>query len=161
MILNKDTILAEVKFPLGLDKFQVNSHSIDLRVSEDIELQPGLHHIAKTIDIVTLPKNIMAVVFPRSSLNRMNVTLDPTGIVDCGYSGTLVLPLTAHSKTFIRKGTRIASLIFYRAENVSELRQSKYHNSDGAYKPDKTEEASLIEKGCLDDLKKDFAIILQ
>ncbi len=160
MIITSEDILKEVKFPNGLDEFQVNPHSIDLRVSEDVTMKVGDHILARTMDIVELPDNIMAVVFPRSSLNRMNVTLDITGVVDAGYSGSLVLPMTAHKDIFIKKGTRIASLIFYRLEKQVKVRLSKYQNSDGSYKPDKTVESDLVEGGNIEELKTKFHVVI-
>ncbi len=84
----------------------------------------------------------------------MKVTLDVTGVVDPGYLGTLILPLTAHADIYIPKGTRIASLIFYRTEDVADVRVSKYHGSDGALKPDKKEETDFLASGDIDMLKQ-------
>lgn len=160
VILTSDLILAEVKFEPALDEFQVNPHSIDLRLAEQIILMPGITVLAKSQDKVTLPGDIAAVVFPRSSTNRRYITLDITGIVDANYSGTLTLPLrnTSQEPILLMKGERVASLVFYRLEKQAVLRLSKYHNSEGNYIPDKGAEAALLAKGDLEGLKAKFAL---
>ncbi len=158
MILTAGEIKRCVRFETPLDAFQVNPHSVDLRTDSDVVLRPGEHFVARTIDHMTLPNDVMAVVYPRSSLNRSLVTLDMTGIVDAGYSGQLVLPLTNHSEkpVRIRKGQRIASLLFHRLEEPVEPRLSKYHGTDGAFLPDKDEEVRLLMAGDIEELKKKF-----
>ncbi len=160
MILTTPHILAEVQFEPNLDEFQVNPHSIDLRVDDTYIILPGKHIIAKSMESITLPNDIMAVVYPRSSLNRSNVTLDMTGVVDAGYSGQLIMPLTNHSDKIwrIRVGQRISSLIFHRLETEVTPRLSKYHNSDGKLVADKEEEVSFLEAGNIEGLKLKYGL---
>lgn len=158
MILTAAEIKRCVRFETPLDMYQLNPHSVDLRVDDEIVLSPGHHIITRTIDHVTLPNDVMAVVYPRSTLNRSLVTLDMTGVVDTGYSGQLILPLTNHSQKAVRihRGQRIASLVFHRLEEPVEPRLSKYHGTDGAFLPDKEEEVRLLVAGDVDELKKRF-----
>lgn len=161
MILTKDAILEEVSFDPKLDIFQVQMHAIDLRVEGEHILKPGEHVIAKSMEQVTLPNCVMAVVYPRSSLNRSLVSLDMTGIVDAGYSGKLVLPLTNHSSkpVHIYAGQRIASLVFHRLEEpIDVIKLSKYHGSDGEVLPDKEEEASMLKSGDVAGLKRKYSL---
>lgn len=158
MILTKHAILEEVKFATPLDAFQVNPHAIDLRVDYEYVLKPGEHAIARSMDDMTLPNNVMAVVYPRSSLNRSNVTLDMTGIVDAGYSGQLILPLTNHSQKPVRihRGQRIASVVFHRLEEPVEVRESKYHRGTGELVPDKEAEVALLVANDVEELKRRY-----
>jgi len=164
MILTNDLILTEVKFEPGLDEFQLNPHSVDLRLAEEIVLEPfnitTNTVLAKSLETVTLPGDVMAVVYPRSSTNRRGITLDITGVVDANYSGTLTLPLRNNTdkKIVLMKGERVATLVFYRLEKQAVLRLSKYHGTDGTYKPDKTVETALLESGNLSDLKANHAL---
>lgn len=158
MILTKDEILAEIGFPNGLDAFQVQPHAVDLRIDGDYVLRAGDHVLAKSMDAVRMPADVMAVVYPRSSTNRLRVTLDMTGIVDAGYEGTLTLPLTAWKDTEIKKGTRVASLVFHRLSKAVEVKLSKYHLSSGDYVPDKEDELRLLESGMDEGLRARYLL---
>ncbi len=160
MILTLSKILAEIQFDPQLDEFQLNPHAIDLRVDESYMILPGEHLIVRSMEKVTFPDDVVGVVYPRSSLNRSNVTLDMTGIIDAGYSGQLILPLTNHSglNFVLHRGQRIASVVFHRLENPVTPRLSKYHDSDGKLVADKKEELAFIEMGNIDGLKARFSI---
>ena len=162
MILTLDEILKEVKFDQLLDEFQVNPMSIDLRLAEDVWLSTEVskHAIGKSLESMKLPADVMGVVYPRSSTNRRFITLDMTGVVDPGYDGPLILPFTnwGDSEITLKKGERVASIIFYRVSKPVQVRLSKYHKGDGSYKPDKKEEAGFIERGDLDGLKAKYQL---
>lgn len=163
MILSREMILRDIRFEPALDSLQVQACAVDLRLGEDVEFIVATgekrHTIAKTLERIIMPKDVMGVIYPRSSLNRMNITLDATGIVDPGYEGHLVLPLTSWgSYCLLKKGTRIASIVFHTLYAPVEPRESKYQNSDGAYKVDKDEETFFLDNGDIEGLKKKFAI---
>lgn len=174
MILTKNEILKEIKFEPGLDAFQLQSCAVDLRLSESILLGFRAHALLKTLEKVTMPKNVVGIVYPRSSLNRREITLDMTGIVDPGYEGHLTLPVTnwhmekadmndelrkgMYKGTLLKKGERIASIVFHRISSEVDPRLSKYHNSDGTFVPDKGEEAELIAAGDLETLKQKYSL---
>jgi len=166
MILNSETFLKEVKIESFVDDWQVNGVSLDLRIGtilylpdmkaeEDIGTNGVIihrreHFLIQTLEKVTLPNNIVGIVYPRSSTNRKGITIDQTGIVDPGYSGYLILPITNLSGAPIQfhAGERIAQIVFERCEPV-EVRESKYHNSGIAAKPDKEEEMKVLIDGSL------------
>lgn len=176
MIITKEKILKEVKFQPVLDVFQVNPHSVDIRLASDVILPPYVHYrpedvarndmrigvdshvLGKSMEAIILPSDIMAVVYPRSSTNRRGITLDMTGVVDAGYSGHLTLPFTnwTMQKIVLKRGERVASLVFHRLEEPVTPRLSKYHNSNGEYIPDKSEESKLVETGGIEYLKENY-----
>jgi len=160
MILTKENIIEEVKFVPALDEFQVNPHSIDLRLKEAVWIDPGQTVMCQSMEAVTLPGNVMAVVFPRSSTNRRGCNVHMTGVVDANYSGQLIIPITNCGSLPVNfmKGERVASLIFHRLEKQATLRLSKYHGTDGTYKPDKGAEAQLLATGDIDGLKAKYAL---
>jgi len=164
MILTRDKILAEIQFEPNLDEFQVNPHSIDLRLDcgggRDAAIAPGDTIRFMTIEKVSLPDDIMGVVYPRSSANRRGMHVHMTGVVDAGYSGRLTVPITNATKEYvtIMHGERIASIVFQRLEDRATVRLSKYHGTDGAYVPDKEDETRLLSNGQLDLLKSQHAI---
>ncbi len=164
MILTRDKILAEVQFEPSLDTFQVNPHSIDLRLDcaegSKYLILPGATVRFMTIEKVSLPDDVMGIVYPRSSANRRGLNIHMTGVVDAGYSGKLTIPITNASDgpIAILHGERIASIVFHRLEDRATTRLSKYHGGDGSYVPDKEEETRLLEHGRLDLLKEKHAI---
>jgi deoxycytidine triphosphate deaminase len=160
MILTKMQILEKKLFATPLDAFQVNPHSVDLRLAQDLRLAPGATMLGTSADRVRLGNDVMGVVYPRSSTNRRNIALGMTGVVDAGYEGGLVLPLTNLNdmEVTLRKGERVASIVFHRLEEPVEPRLSKYHNGDGSYVADKDEEASLIARGRAEELKERFPL---
>lgn len=169
MILTSDSYLREVAITPAPDKWQVNAAALDLRIGTKIfrphsgkeeELTPGKklainckeHYLIQTLEKVTLPNNVVGVVFPRSGTNRKGITVDMTGIVDPGYSGHLMIPVTNMMPATVHflPGERIAQIVFYRTEQVPDsVRQSKYHEGDMQAKPDKQEELELLQTGAL------------
>lgn len=160
MILTRENIIAEIGFEPKLDVFQVNPHSVDLRASVEVTLMPGVTSHVQTMEKVALPGDVMGVVYPRSSTNRRFIALDMTGVVDANYSGHLMMPMTNCTEKPIRilRGERVAQIVFQRLEKQAPLRLSKYHGTDGAYLPDKSEETALLESGDLDALKAKYAL---
>ena len=78
----------------------------------DIELIPGTYLITYN-EIVHLPKNIMALGRPRSSLLRCGVTVG-TAVWDAGYQGRSQSLLVVYNTRGIRlqKNARIIQLVF-------------------------------------------------
>jgi len=91
-----------------------------------IDLVPGAYIITYN-EIVHLPKNVMALARPRSSLLRCGVTVN-TAVWDAGYSGrSQSLMVVYNSQGFrLQKNARIVQLIFFQLTQETE----GYH---GAY----------------------------
>ena len=155
MILTNKRILEEVQFEPALDSFQVNPHSIDLRLEAGYNIRPGATMQFRTLEKVTLPDDVMAVVYPRSSTNRRGLHVHMTGVVDAGYSGHLIVPVTNTNDMDVplMTGERIASLIFHRLEERVTPRESKYHEKDGKHIPDKEAETVFLNSGNMEGLK--------
>jgi dUTP pyrophosphatase len=86
----------------------------------DIELIPGTYLITYN-EIVHLPKNLMAMGRPRSSLLRCGVTVG-TAVWDAGYEGRSQSLLVVYNTRGIRlqKNARIMQLIFLELTCESE-----------------------------------------
>jgi len=86
----------------------------------DIELIPGTYLITYN-EVVHLPKNIMALGRPRSSLLRCGVTIG-TAVWDAGYEGRSQSLLVVYNTRGIRlqKNARIMQLIFMEMTGESE-----------------------------------------
>lgn len=86
----------------------------------DIELVPGAYIITYN-EIVHLPKNLMALGRPRSSLLRCGVTVG-TAVWDAGYEGRSQSLLVVYNYRGFRvqKNARITQLVFFELTGDSE-----------------------------------------
>jgi len=77
-----------------------------------IDLAPGVYNITYN-EIIHLPKNIMALATPRSSLLRCGVTVN-TAVWDAGYSGrSQSLMVVYNPQGFhLQRNARIVQLVF-------------------------------------------------
>jgi len=95
-----------------------------------IDLVPGAYIITYN-EIVHLPKNIMALARPRSSLLRCGVTLS-TAVWDAGYSGRSQSLMVVYNPQGFRlqQNARIAQLIFLRLSKKTEGYQGAYQGEN-------------------------------
>ena len=71
-----------------------NFEKIELTPGQFFDLAPGESIIASTLEKISLnADDLMAVLYPRSSINRRGLSVDLTGIVDAHYSGHLMIPV--------------------------------------------------------------------
>ncbi|MDP2650291.1 MAG: dCTP deaminase [bacterium] len=208
-VLTKKQILERVEkgdiaFTPALDTFQVQGHSVDLRlgytflihkswrVSKEgrealsidplenggasarhfdiieleegqyFELLPNEHVTVSSLETVKVPNDLMAVLYPRSSVNRRGVSVDLTGIVDAGYEGQLVIPVKNHTSQVIRlyPGERFCQLVFEELAETIQPRKSRHHLKDIVDEPQKEDdtELELIKKGKITELKKEHGV---
>lgn len=95
-----------------------------------IELIPGTYIITYN-EIVHLPKNIMALGRPRSSLLRCGVTVG-TAVWDAGYEGRSQSLLVVYNPRGIRlqKNARITQLVFFELTGESEGYSGAYQGEN-------------------------------
>ena len=95
-----------------------------------IYLAPGIYSITYN-EIVHLPRNIMALATPRSSLLRCGVTVN-TAVWDAGYSGrSQSLMVVYNSQGFqLQKNARIVQLFFLRLTGETESYQGTYQEEN-------------------------------
>jgi len=79
-----------------------------------IDLLPGCYLVTHN-EVVNLPKNIMALAMPRSSLLRCGVSIH-NAVWDAGYSGrSQSLMVVYNSQGFhLYKNARVVQLVFFR-----------------------------------------------
>lgn len=82
--------LAPVR-PTGPKLF--NPASIDLRLSEEIWLESRQFALASTLETVTMDDAHIGFVCGKSSWAREGLIVESAGLVDPGFSGTIVLEL--------------------------------------------------------------------
>jgi dCTP deaminase len=193
----------EIVFKPELDKFQLQNHSVDLRLgftfmipkrsavtpkgrtSLDIlsfdksndhyfdvvemeegqyfDLLPGEHVLVCTLETIKVPRDLMAVLYPRSSTNRRGLSLDLTGIVDSGYDGQLTLPIRNNTQSQIIRlfpGERFCQVVFETLSEPVEIDPNKKQNQDiiVGTKTVNPEESELILNGKIRQLKTDHKI---
>ncbi|MFQ5493014.1 MAG: dCTP deaminase [Candidatus Dojkabacteria bacterium] len=157
-----------------LDK-NVNGQNFDklsLKQGQYFELLPGESVIGATLERIDLKaRDIMCVLYPRSSINRRGLAVDLTGIIDVGYKGSLVIPIvnkTGEQIIRIYPGERICQIVFQalslpmsRAEARKHgLTRAKYHlsKSNIQSRTDRRDETDLIKKGKISELKRKYKI---
>ncbi len=95
-----------------------------------IDLVPGTYVVTYN-EIVNLPKNIMALAMPRSSLLRCGVTVN-NAVWDAGYSGrSRSLMVVYNSCGFrLQKNARIVQLVFFMLGTETEGYQGIYQGEN-------------------------------
>lgn len=204
-ILTKKEILEylvqqKLRFSPQVDSFQIQAHSIDLRLGytfmvpkkwgmtekgreaflidyldnrerfEIIELEhkqffdllPKESVVASTLEEVTIPDDLMAVLYPRSSVNRKGLGVDLSGVVDAGYEGRLLIPITNNTESQVIRiypGERFCQLVFYPLTHPIKIEPSRWHKKDmiiGRLPEKKKIEEKYIVKGAIKELKQKF-----
>lgn len=87
------------------------------RKQEWVVIKPGDYYLASTVEIINTPKDLMPVVFPRTSLFRAGLLL-LNSKTDPGYKGALTMGLKNLSgfDVKLQMGARICNIIFYKIE---------------------------------------------
>lgn len=137
---------------------------VELEEGQYFELLPQEYVLVSTLESIKVPKDLMAVLYPRSSTNRKGLSLDLTGIIDSGYEGQLTLPIrnNTHSQAVrLYPGERVCQIVFEELTEAVIPRKSKYHKKDiiDGIAREKRVEATLIMKGEIRKLKSDFSVI--
>lgn len=86
-----------------------------------LSLAPGSYHITYS-ETVSLPKDLMALGRPRSSLGRSGVSIH-TAVWDAGYSGRSTSLMVVYNPAGFRVqiGARVAQLVFIQLSTPDDL----------------------------------------
>ena len=95
-----------------------------------IDLMPGAYTITYN-EIVHLPKNVMALATPRSSLLRCGVTIN-TAVWDAGYSGRSQSLMVVYNPQGFRlqRNARIIQLVFFQLTQETEGYRGAYQREN-------------------------------
>lgn len=142
---------------------------VELEKGQFFDLLPGEHILVSSLESLSLPSDLMAVMYPRSSTNRKGISVDQTGIVDSGYEGQLVIPIrnnTQHQTVRLYPGERFCQLVFERLTDDVTARKSRYHQRDiiegidvDSLENERDIEIAMITKGDIKELKAKYATI--
>ncbi len=134
---------------------------IELEQGQCFELLPQEYVLVSTFETIKVPNDLMAVLYPRSSVNRKGLSVDLTGIIDSGYEGPLTLPIrnNTRSQTIqLHPGERICQVVFEELSRKVQPRKSRWHQKDvvDKAKKEKAAEMKLVFSGDIKKLKADF-----
>ena len=95
-----------------------------------IDLVPSVYIILYN-EIIHLPKNVMALAKPRSSLLRCGVTVN-TAVWDAGYSGRSQSLMVVYNPQGFRlqRNARIVQLVFFQLTGETEGYQGNYQGEN-------------------------------
>src|SRR5438552_2154499 len=88
---------------------------IELEQGQCFELLPQEYVLVSTFETIKVPDDLMAVLYPRSSVNRKGLSVDLTGIIDSGYEGPLTLPVKNNTRSQViqlHPGERFCQVVF-------------------------------------------------
>ena len=111
-----------------------------------------------------MPNDLMAILYPRSSVNRKGLSVDLTGIIDSGYEGPLTLPIRNNTRSQViqlHPGERFCQVVFEELSQTTVPRKSRWHQKDVVDKggKEKAKEMKLVFNGDIKKLKKDFSAL--
>ena len=121
---------------LGIDPFAEESlqpSSYDLRSAEDTVLKKGEMTLVSTLEFVSLPDDLCATLWGRSSFGRKGVTLG-AGYIDPGFRGNLTLCMVNNGPDDISvtNGMRIVQMLIHPIEGTVEAAYNgHYQDSHG------------------------------
>ena len=152
----------EGRVALQFDYGKTNEHFevIELKDGQYFEILPQENVVVSTLEKVKIPNDLMAVLYPRSSVNRRGLSVDLSGIIDAGYEGSLIVPIrnnTGNQVVRIYPGERFCQLVFSMLTTPVKPRTSRYAKRDvtaGVLKEINHSENDLIKSGGLKKLKK-------
>jgi dCTP deaminase len=131
----------------------------ELEQGQFFELMPQEYVLVSTFESIKVPNDLMAVLYPRSSINRKGLSVDLTGIIDSGYEGPLTLPVRNNTRSSVRihPGERFCQIVFEELTHPVETRKSRWHQKDVVEKGKKEQsvEMKLVFEGDIKKLKTD------
>ncbi len=134
---------------------------IELEQGQSFDLLPQEYVLVSTFETIKIPNDLMAVLYPRSSVNRKGLSVDLTGIIDSGYEGPLTLPIRNNTRSQViqlHPGERICQVVFEELKQPVIARKSRWHMKDVVEKgkKEKAKEMKLVFNGDIKKLKSDY-----
>jgi len=139
--------------------------SIELTEGQVFDILPGEFIAVTTLETVKLPRDLMGILYPRSSVNRRGLSVDLTGIVDAGYEGKLLIPVrnnTLFQVIRMYPGERFCQLVFEEIAGTPTYMESRWHKTDitVTLKDERdNQEMEYVRKGKIKQLKQDYRLL--
>jgi len=92
-----------------------------------IALQPEKYYLMKTIEKINMPKNLLAIFTPRSTLYRSGVYIFG-GQIAPGYRGELTMGIYNFRKEpfYLEMGSRVIHIMFFEAKGETSLYRGQW-----------------------------------
>lgn len=87
---------------------------MDLKATTSLSIPPGAMRVVDTGVSIKIPLGYVGLVFSRSSMGKVSVTLaNSVGVIDESYRGNIKVMILNHSDLYyeIKKGDRISQLV--------------------------------------------------
>lgn len=159
---------------VSIDHFSKNKQqyfdTIELEKGQYFDLLPREYVLVSTFESIKVPSDLMAVLYPRSSVNRKGLSVDLTGIIDSGYEGQLAIPVrnnTQAQTVRLYPGERFCQVVFDRLDQDVDIITSRYHKKDiiegyvrnnELHSSQDDEEIEMVERGEIRELKEKYSI---
>ncbi len=97
------------------------------RKQDWVIIKPGDYYLVSTFEVINTPKDLMPLVFPRTSLFRAGLML-LNSKTDPGYKGTLTMGLKNLSEFEVKLqlGARICNIVFFKIEGQTTLYRGQH-----------------------------------
>ena len=137
---------------------------IELEQGQSFDLLPEEYVLVSTFETIKVPNDLMAILYPRSSVNRKGLSVDLTGIIDSGYEGPLTLPIRNNTRSQViqlHPGERFCQIVFEELSHKVEPKRSRWHGKDVVEKGgrEKAKEMKLVFNGDIKKLKRDYSAL--
>jgi dCTP deaminase len=149
---------------LDFDHKSMRHTLVELEEGQFFDILPGEYVAVTTLEKIKLPDDLMAILYPRSSVNRRGLSIDLTGVVDAGYEGNLLIPVRNNTQSQVIRmypGERICQVVFEEINGSVDVKQSRWQNTDVivTVKEERSSiEMEYVRKGNISGLKKDFLL---
>ena len=101
--------------------FGLGPAGYDVRIAENVDLEPGAYQLASTLEHFSIPSNVLGKVADKSTWARRGLAVQNT-IIEPGWRGHLTLELSNHGTTWLRlfPGMPIAQIILHWLDEPTE-----------------------------------------
>lgn len=139
--------------------------SLELEPGQVFDVLPNESLLVSTLETISMPSDLMGHMYPRSSVNRLGLAVDLSGIIDAGYEGKLIIPVRNNSTSSIVRlypGERFCQLTLTSLGAPVEVRASRYHKRDvveGVLPELSAEEVEMVRRGDIEALKARHGVL--
>lgn len=142
LTLSREVFRFDRKVQLNVTQDQTHAGHTETH-EDDFVLDPQEFALGSTVEEISLPSHISAIVKGRSTVGRMGLSIHTTaGFVDPGFQGNITLEMTNHNNVplVIPTNIKIAQIIFVEMSDEAsipydEVDSSKYCGQSGPTPP--------------------------